>query len=191
MSRVLKAYLENRVSLRRYLSKFRGRQQDVEDLAQEAFVKAFAVEKDTDIEDPKAFLFRVARNLALNEVRKSARSPTDTLEDFGGADVVIGEEAIADEKLDARNKLMVFATAMAELSPRCREVFWMARVDGLKYKQIATRLNITVSAVEKNVARALLKCAQRFRIEGYDPSEIGLAEKKARRLGVGKEYEDG
>ena len=191
MSRILKAYLENRTALRRYLSKFRACGRDAEDLSQEVFVKAFAVEKDTDIKDPKAFLFRIARNLALNEVRKTRRSPTDHLEDFGGADVVLDDDVVGDERLDARNKLTVFAAALAELPPRCRDVFLMARVDGLKYKQIATRLNITVSAVEKNVARALLRCSQRFRIEGYDPAEFGLIEKDKPAPAGKKEREDG
>jgi RNA polymerase sigma factor (sigma-70 family) len=46
--------------------------------------------------------------------------------------------------------------AVARLPPRCREVFWNNRVDGLSYAQVAAHLGISVSAVEKHMARACL-----------------------------------
>lgn len=141
---------------------------------QEAFLQSFAAELRTDIRNPKAFVFEVAKNVALADYRKSKRSPTERLEDFGGADLILDEsQSSAEDDLEGRRKLAVFARAVAHLPPKCREAFLMRRIDGLAYKQIANRLNISVSAVEKHVATGLLKCHSYLLDHGFEPSEFG------------------
>ncbi len=178
MSQILKAYLENQAALRRYISRFGTCAENADDIAQETFLKGFAAEQIVDIREPRAFLFRIAKNLALGELRTRRRAQTDKIEDFGGDGVIIDErQALAEEQLDANKKLGALAMAVALLPPQCRRVFLMARVDGLRHKQIASRLNITVSNVEKLVAKGLLKCSRYLREQGYKPSEFGAREK--------------
>ena len=60
------------------------------------------------------------------------------------------------EVLAAQERLERIMAALESLGPRTREIFLMHRLDGLKYREIAARLDITVSAVEKHIAKASL-----------------------------------
>ncbi len=62
----------------------------------------------------------------------------------------------AHEVVYASQRLNKVERAVAQLPPRCREVFLIHRLDGLSYSQIAVQLGISVSAVEKHMARACL-----------------------------------
>jgi RNA polymerase sigma-70 factor (ECF subfamily) len=53
----------------------------------------------------------------------------------------------------ARQELNLLARAFARLSPKCREVIWMRRVDQLSQKEVASRLGITESSVEKHAIK--------------------------------------
>ena len=83
MSRILEVYKGNKTALRQYLRRFVARAEDVEDIAQEAFLRAFAAESIKEIQSPKAFLFKVAKNVALNERVRQSHVSMVPLEDFG------------------------------------------------------------------------------------------------------------
>ncbi len=184
MSRILKIFLENEAAIRRFIGRYSANAQDIEDFTQETFLKGFAAEMRTEIRDPKAFLFKIAKHTALAEFRKNKRAPTDRLEDFGGAELILDEgQSTAIDDLDGRRKLAVFARAVAHLPPKCRKAFLMRRVDGLPYKQIAIRMNISVSAVEKHVTTGLLKCHAYFKERGFELSEFGAAAAKPNQEG--------
>lgn len=176
MSDILRAFLDNEAAIRRYLSRFSASAQDIDDIVQEAFLRGFAAETRSEISEPKAYLFQIARNIVFEKYRNMKRAPVDHLEDSGGPDLILDEDQVmADEWLDGRRKLAMFAKAVAHLPPQCRKAFLMRRVDGLRYKQIANRMNISVSAVEKHVAVGIVKCNEYLRAHGYHPSEFGGA----------------
>lgn len=58
------------------------RSQDVDDAAQEAFLKAYKAEKTQEIRSPKSFLFQIAKNIALQELTKKSKMITDYIEDL-------------------------------------------------------------------------------------------------------------
>ena len=179
MSRILRSYLTHRDALIRYIARFGPCAEEADDIAQETFLKGFAAEQITEIREPRAFLFRIAKNLALGELRTRRRAQTEKIEDFGGDGIIVDERQMhAEDQLDASRKMATLAMAVALLPPQCRRVFLMARVEGLRHKQIASRLNITVSNVEKLVAKGLLKCNQYLRDHGYEPSEFGAKDRK-------------
>ncbi|MGH6781447.1 MAG: sigma-70 family RNA polymerase sigma factor, partial [Sphingomonadaceae bacterium] len=64
------------------------------------------------------------------------------------------------EMLQLRQRLERVRLGLAELSPRTRQIFLMHRIDGLKYREIADELGITMSAVEKHIAKAALFLAE-------------------------------
>ncbi len=178
MSRILKAFLENEKAIRHFLSRFSSSKQDIEDFTQETFLRGFAAEMRRDIQSPKAFLFQIARNTALEDIRKKKKNITLLVEDSGGADIIIDEsQPLADEWLDGRRKLALFSRAVAELPPQCRRAFLLRHAEGLQYKKIANRMGISISAVEKHVALGLVKCNAYLREQGYEPSEFGAVEK--------------
>ncbi len=174
MSEILKAFLEYEEAIRRFLRRYGASARDLEDFVQETFLRGFAAETKADIAEPKAYLFQIARNIVHEEFRKISRAPHEFLEDSGGADILLDEGHVAtDEWLNGRRKLALFARAVATLPPQCQKAFLLRRIEGLQYKQIANRMNITVSAVEKHVTIGLLKCNAYLKAHGYDPSEFG------------------
>jgi RNA polymerase sigma-70 factor, ECF subfamily len=100
---------------------------------------------------PQAYLFRATRNRALNHMRHVKIEQRDAI-------YVAGEgsrEAPAPARLEAEEIESAVQRAMDELPPRCREVFEMSRVQGLKYAEIATALGVSVKAVEAHMGKAL------------------------------------
>ena len=174
MSKILHAFQKHEKSIKRIFARYCRRSEDIEDYTQETFIKAFAAETKTDIQNPKAFLFRVAKNLALSELKRKVNANTDHLEDSGGTEVLIDERQVSIEnQIDGQRKLAVASKVIASLPEHHRQALLMRKMEKLKFKQIATRLNVSLSTVEKRVATALVQCNTRLREEGYDPAEFG------------------
>ena len=127
-----------------------GNYSTAEDLMQDAFAKLWKECKKVPIEKSKSFLFTIANNLFLNEVKhtkvvlkfmnKRRSDRTDLTPQF------LMEEAEFKTRLES---------AIQELPEGQREVFLMSRIDKLKYKEIAERLDLSVKAVEKRMHKAL------------------------------------
>jgi RNA polymerase sigma-70 factor (ECF subfamily) len=160
--------------------------EDRNDILQEAFLKAFAAEMTTPVRDAKAFLFRVAKNVAISEMTRKSRRDTDYLEDLSDSEVLEDERSGSVEAhIDGKRKLFVLSQALAHLPEEYQRVFLMRKVEGLRVKQIATRLSVSVSTVEKRLAKALVLCDRQLRKQRYDPTEFGLRETTHTRAGNG------
>jgi RNA polymerase sigma-70 factor (ECF subfamily) len=157
LSAVSAAFLENHVFLERFLARFFSDRQDIEDVAQEAYLRAYVAEQQKEIEQPKAYLFRIAKNIALTELTKKSKKITDYLEECG-ASVVIECVAAADSEVEAQESLGLYCEAVAALPEKCRQVFLLRKVHGLAHKEIAQRMSLSVSSVEKYLLRGILEC---------------------------------
>lgn len=167
LSTILEAYLENEIALKRYLRRFIKSREAADDLAQEAFLRAFGAESRLVIEAPKAFLFRVARNLALNELARQSAMAIEPLGDFEGLEVLEdSSQAAVDDVVDSRERIRLLARAIAALPPQCAKVFILRKMRGLSQKEIAARLNISVRTVENHVAVGLSRCRAYMRAHG-------------------------
>src|SRR6187399_1438828 len=167
MSTILEAYLENEAALKRFLRRFIKSREGADDLAQEAFLRAFAAESNRVIESPKAFLFKVARNLALNELARQATATITPLGDFEGQEVLEdSSQAAVDDAVDGRERIRMLARAIAALPPQCAKVFILRKMQGLSQKEIAARLDISVRTVENHVALGLVRCKAYMRAHG-------------------------
>jgi RNA polymerase sigma-70 factor (ECF subfamily) len=168
-SSILDAYLKNEAALKCFLRRYVVRREDAEDLAQEAFLRAFAAEAVNPISAAKAFLFTTARNLALNERAKMANATSVALEDFAERSVIVdAAQANPETQMDAKERVRMLAQAVATLPPQCSRVFLLRKVHGLSYKEIADRLGISVSTAEKHAALGLLRCSEYLRNRGAD-----------------------
>jgi len=157
LSAVSAAFLENNIFLKRFLARFFSDSQDIEDVAQEAYLRAYVAEQQKEIEQPKAYLFRIAKNLALTELTKKSKKITDYLEE-SGAYVVIECGPAADSELEAQESLGLYCEAVVALPEKCRQVFLLRKVHGLAHKEIAKRMSLSVSSVEKYLHRGILEC---------------------------------
>ena len=167
MPTILETYLENETALKRFLKRFIKSREGADDLAQEAFLRAFAAESDRAIIAPKAFLFKVAKNLALNELAKQSSAAIEPLGDFEGQEVLAdSNQAAVDDAVDGRERIRMLARAIAALPPQCAKVFILRKMQGLSQKEIAARLNISVRTVENHVALGLVRCKAYMRAQG-------------------------
>jgi len=99
----------------------------------------------------RAYLFQATRNRALNHLRHVQ------VERRGAVHAVVPEarDATAPARLVAEEMQDAVRRAVDELSPRCREVFELSRVHGLRYVEIAQTLGVSVKAVEAQMGKAL------------------------------------
>jgi len=167
---VLGAFQLHRLSLKRFIGRYLNNAQDIEDVSQEAFLRAFKAEKTTKVLQPKSFLFRIAKNVAISQLRSKSRQITDYIEDQPSGDVLISEWSTEDEVM-AQQKLGIHCEAVAALPPKCRRVYLMRKVYGMPHKEIAQRLGIALSTVEKHLLKGVEGCDRYIRERMADQPE--------------------
>lgn len=147
-----------RPALVRYFQRHTGNASDAEDLAQEALIRLCRSSKDAgNVDNIEAYLMRIASNLMRDRFRRDQSHHASQHEAFDErVHDGMGEGFGSDHVYEAKERLQRFLEALDQLSPRCRQVFLLQRYDGLTYGAIAKRLGISVSAVEKQMMRALL-----------------------------------
>jgi RNA polymerase sigma-70 factor (ECF subfamily) len=130
------------------------RRRDVaEEIVQDVLLELWRRRETLVVDDSlRGYLFRATRNRSLNHLRHGAierRAEPELIADH--EDVAHGAPgALVEEEIDVAVK-----RAVAELPPRCREVFELSRVQGLRYSEIATTLGISVKTVEAQMGKAL------------------------------------
>jgi RNA polymerase sigma-70 factor (ECF subfamily) len=135
-----------------------------EELVQDIFFKLWSKREHlSEIESFRTYLFRAARNQALNYLRRQ-KLERRWLEEQGTSEEPTASGGTDDEATEQEIAAAVRA-AIDRLPPRCREVFLLSRDGGLTYSEIATTLEISVKTVETQMGRALK--ALRGALEGY------------------------
>jgi RNA polymerase sigma factor (sigma-70 family) len=166
--RLLDQIFSHRAALQKYLRRFTAGSEDVEDLVQEAYVRVCAMSPAHVVDSPRALLFRIARNLAVDRARQRVTRATDDVADFEPLNVS-SEEAEPDEQVDVDLRFESFCAAVEGLPPLCRRVFVLRKVYQLSHAEIARELGLSHSTIEKHVAKGLLRCRDKLR-------ELGLLE---------------
>jgi RNA polymerase sigma factor (sigma-70 family) len=133
----------------------RGRsREEAEDLIQEAFLRMQAYCNDGgEVREPEAFLVRTVLRLSLNARRDAHRDlyAPQAVEELPIVDL----SPAPDEVLAAEQCLEKMRAALDAVNRRTREVFFLHRLDGMSYAQIAQQMGISVSAIEKHIASAV------------------------------------
>jgi RNA polymerase sigma-70 factor (ECF subfamily) len=133
---------------------------EAEDLVQEVFVRMVARGASDDIRSADAFVFAIAGNLLRDRARlrttrsAAAHEPLDPAAD-AGADENLVEHSTPDRVLLGRERLSLVQRALGELPERTRNIFVLYRMENMRRRDIAMLYGITVSAVEKHIAKAL------------------------------------
>ena len=155
-SGIYAAFLQNESALKRFLRRFLYKQEDIDEISQETFLRAYKATKGREIDSPKAYIFQVPRSLAYTELSSKTRRLTDYLEDALEQDA--GTTDLLEDEVAAQQKVQFFFDAIAELPPQCRRVFLMRKVQGMPHKAIAESLGIGASAIEKHIAIGTERC---------------------------------
>lgn len=156
-------FCDTRDSLRRYVRRFVRSGDQADEIVQEAFLRTY--ERARGSGSPRAFLYKVARNLATDLYRQTSRARNEPLED--GEVHAMPESGSPESVLIASERSRLLHEAVTRMSPRCRTVFVLKMFHALSYKEIADRLGITPKTVENHLSRGLreahLYVRQRYR----------------------------
>jgi RNA polymerase sigma-70 factor (ECF subfamily) len=145
--------------LLRYLERMVSDTATAEELVQEAFLRVHrARERYTPEARFSTWLYRIATNLALNELRRPARQARHERYERSGEDdapLELAAEAVEPEALaDARRAGAALAVRLAALPERQRAALWLTAVEGLSYAEVARSLETTEKSVKALVHRA-------------------------------------
>lgn len=150
-----------RRSLARYISRKVNDPSEVEDLVQEVFVRVAQRAGTADIQHLSGYLFQTARSVLADRQRRRAARMEDHHIPFE-PDTHGGQEIDAGRQLEAKAELRSAAEALLDLPERTRTIFVLRRLEGLRHREIADQLGISVSAVEKHMLRAITHLAAKL-----------------------------
>lgn len=149
--RLVEWFRELREPLLRFLCTRRGMAAaDLDDVAQEVFLRLLRFDRAELVEQPKAYLFKMAANVASEwRMRGHQRWPHDS---EWLADIASDESV--DSQLQLKSRSDAIARALEPLSPRVRTMLQLHFDEGLTYAQIATRMQMTHRMVKRDMIRA-------------------------------------
>ena len=147
-------YIAHHGWLRRFLSRRTGCVHLAADITQDVFLRLLTRDSSPEIREPRAFLARIAHGLVVDQWRRAAVERA-WLETMAAMDLSAPSPEAQAEIVEA---LVRIDALLDGLKPRAREVFLLSRLDGLTYRQIARRLSVSLSTVEKDMALALRHC---------------------------------
>ncbi|MEO7597727.1 MAG: RNA polymerase sigma factor [Opitutus sp.] len=143
-------------SLKAYLRQSFPAVRDIDDVVQDSYVRIWKARAIQPIKSAKAFLFTIARRVALDVARHNRRSPIDGTSDFEKLPFQHPGRDASDLAATAQ-EVELLATVIDSLPARCREVFMLRRLQGVSQKEIALRLGISEQTVQVQAARGLRK----------------------------------
>lgn len=139
--------------LRRHLARILGNPTEAQDVAHDAYVRVYPLVEKQSAEKPEALLYTTARRLAFNRLKRrrivafTPELPDENNLPSTGPGVV--------QEVIARQELHQLEQAIAALPEGCRTVLLLRKIELLSHQEIADRLGIAISTVEKQHARAL------------------------------------
>jgi len=147
--------LPHRAALRAWLSKRPLGDLDPDDVVQEAFAKLVGMASVEGIRDPRTYLFQVAKSVVATHLR-GRKIVAITVSDIDILDLA-GDAPSAETVLSDRQELLRLAQGIAALPEPTRTIFRLRRIEQMPQREIARRLQMPESTVEKHVSRAILQ----------------------------------
>jgi RNA polymerase sigma-70 factor (ECF subfamily) len=147
--------LPNEPALRAWLRGRRLGGLEVDDVIQETYTRLMAAESVQHIVDAKSYAFQVAGSVVIDHLRRLKVVFIESVPDLNDLNIV-SEEPSPERRAIDRDELHSLARAIAALPAKTREVFMLRRVHGLSQREVAGRMGIAESTVEKHMSRGFL-----------------------------------
>ena len=147
----------------RFAARLVGGRDNGEEVVQEAWLNLSARTVPAPIDHPRAYLFTATRNAAIDFTMRRQREWGRRVDFDALSEADLADDSIA--RFEQRRQLARPAVFLNELPRPCRQAFVMNKFEGYSHPEIAARLGISVSMVEKHVIRALLHCRDLMRVE--------------------------
>lgn len=165
---LIATYSEMREALERFFRARTGPSGDVDDLLQDLYIKVAGLPAKTEVRDPRAYLYRLASNLVMDRWRSARRSAARdgawrmVSHNIGGLEDV-DDAPSAEDVVASRDRFARLLATLSRLPPKTQTVFRMHKFEGLSYAEVADRLGISRSSVEKHMMDTLRILAERDR----------------------------
>ncbi len=160
-SPLLASFIRHQKDLLRFLSFKLSCAETAGDLVQETYLRIANYPESQAIENPRAFCFHIANNLALDHLRKRAYQDKFTCGEIDHETTASQAQEPADA-VNSIQQLERLEILIEQLPPIRRQVFLLSRVEALSYKAIGQELGISERTVENHVYKALKTLKQRF-----------------------------
>lgn len=162
--KLLAVYLERRPALVRSFAARTGSTDRAEDIVQDLYIRLLGLTEASaaEVQNPVAFLYRIGGNLVIDAVRQGRRATARDQAWTETSGEVVDGLSVADapspeDAAWARLKLDQVSRALEGVAPKARQAFRLHRIDGLTHAQIADRLGVSTSSVEKYLSSVLAR----------------------------------
>lgn len=166
-------YRDHRAQLRWFIHKIVRNSHDADEIVQQSFVRFLSANTArSDIANERAYLYRIASNLARNLLRnkKYEREQAPYLVVHGSLLEQQAQEH-RDNAGEREKRLVALHAAIDALPPKCRAAFVLCKLNGLTYAQAATRLGVTSHMIKKHLARGMALCTAHLDDNNGDPDD--------------------
>lgn len=161
---LLSVYFQQLKYLRDMLKKRTNSHELAEDAIQEIWVRLSSIESRTyEVRDQRAFIIRVANNIAIDLLRREQRHNKACLNDEDILLKIVDNAPSPEKHIIDRDQLRQLIYALLQLPPKPRSALLMARCDFLTHYEIAQRLNVSERMVTRYLTQALRHCRDHFR----------------------------
>jgi len=150
------------VHLRNYLKSAFPSESDYDEVVQESYLRVWRSRAIRPIQSAKAFLFKVARHVALDRLRRDHIAPVRAAGDLGHLPI-IDDSANTVESVTVAERFQLFSNLLAQLPTRSREVVILCKLQGLSHREAAVRLGISEKTVDEHLLRGMKRLGQSLR----------------------------
>ncbi|WP_063627835.1 RNA polymerase sigma factor [Bradyrhizobium sp. WSM3983] len=152
--------------LNRRLSRRLGSAENASEVLHETYLRLEKISEIAEVRSPKAYLFRIALNIAndrrRSEIRRLTTSEIETLLE------IPDDQPDAARVIEDRSEIKLLRRAIAELPERRRRALLLSRVEGMTNREIAELLGVTVRTIETDLKQAIEHCAHRLKRPARD-----------------------
>jgi RNA polymerase sigma factor (sigma-70 family) len=169
-------------ALRAWLRRRRLGGLDIDDIIQETYTRLVAAESVAHVHDAKSYTFQIAGSVVIDHLRRMKVVSISSVPDMDYLEVVSDDPSPERQVID-RDELHRLAQIIARLPGKVRDVFTLRRVYGLSQREVAAKLGLAESTVEKHMSRGFLIMLEQFGYGGNAPSQPSSSgSEKARNL---------
>lgn len=155
----------NEGALRAYLRTLFPTLHDIDDIVQESYARVMRAQDAGKVRYARAFLFRTARNAALDICRRHQVVKFEGMADLDDLNVSSDSPDAADT-LNTQQELSLLAEAVQSLPTRCREVMSVRFLHGMSQKEIAQKFGVAEHTVKNQLAKGMRRCAEFLETRG-------------------------
>lgn len=164
--RIIYLMLECYHELIYYIQRMVGDKEKAKDIIQEAYSRMFEVSKTTPIDNKRAYLYKLARNIVIDQSRKEKNAVQIEYEEEEHS---IPQEQQPDEQISKASQQELLLKILYSLPEKNQQAFILHVFEGYSRREIALKMGISTAAVEKHIIRASEKIKEKLNsIEGYN-----------------------